>query len=129
MVWETQRVGTNSIQYGRQVFCGDFISSSDGAVAGGKRDRKELSSPGVSAEGSNWQENPSGGSECVSVKTGTLSRKSLVCGQPVRHVNTRTHPAPERKLPLTPYHSVPTLVDLSAISISAGTDVMAPFFH
>lgn len=74
-----------------------FLAQMLPSVAGGKMERRNLSSLGILAEGSNWPKNSSGGPECVSVKTGTLSRKSLVCGQPVGRVNTRSHPAAERK--------------------------------
>lgn len=64
------------------MFCGDLISSAGGVhkhlLRQGRNGEEALSSPAILAEASHWQENPSGGPECVSVKTGTLSRKSVV---------------------------------------------------
>lgn len=58
------------------MFCGDLLSALEGAH---KRLLQQVGTweGGIAAEGSDWRESPSGGPECVSVKTATLSRKSV----------------------------------------------------
>lgn len=72
MVWETQRVPTNSMPHGRPVFCGDLACPQTVPTNAfcrlrwrevkSKRKGRDLSSPGILAEGSNQQQSTSGGS-------------------------------------------------------------------
>lgn len=132
MVWETQRVPTNSMPHGRPVFGGDFACPQTVPTDAfcrlrrrevkSKRKRRDLSSPGILAEGSNRQQSTSGGSKSASIKTGTLSRKAPVCGQPMRRINTHTHTLLQRGTLL----HLPSPLLLSALNIRTGTEVTTP---
>lgn len=68
----------------------------------------------------------------VTVETGTLSKKAVVCGQPVRHSqHTESHkgePSRPHSNPLARFNFRPRPI-LSAAAISSGTEVTVSFFH